>query len=132
MRTQVGALEEGDDGTLSLKLRESPFYPAGGGQVSDHGLIESENGRAAVEQVLRRDDDQQIVARIERGDAGGRRARARARRPARLRRPTMANHTATHLLHAALRQVLGDSRHPGRLLRRARQAAVRLPSRRRR
>ena len=107
VRTQIGALEENDDGTLSLKLRESPFYPAGGGQVSDHGYIESENGRAAVDQVLRRDDDQQIVARLERGTlAAGEPVRAHVSGEA--RRPTMANHTATHLLHAALRQVLGD------------------------
>ena len=67
MRTQVGALVEGDDGTLRLKLRESPFYAAGGGQVSDHGVIESEAGRAVVEQVVRQEDDQQIVARLEHG-----------------------------------------------------------------
>ena len=106
MRTQIGALGEGDDGSLTLKLRESPFYPAGGGQVSDRGVIESDNGRAAVEEVLRRDDDQQIVARIERGTlAAGERVHAHV--DTELRRPTMANHTATHLLHAALRQVLG-------------------------
>ena len=46
VRTQIGALETGGDGLLTLKLRESPFYPAGGGQVADHGVIESENGRA--------------------------------------------------------------------------------------
>jgi len=106
VRTQVGALETGGDGLLTLKLRESPFYPAGGGQVADHGVIESENGRAVVEDVVRRDDDQQIVARVERGEiAAGERVRAHV--DLELRRPTMAHHTATHLLHAALRQVLG-------------------------
>ncbi len=106
VRTQIGALEEGADGSLTLKLRESPFYPAGGGQVSDRGVIESDNGRVAVEEVLRRDDDQQIVARIDRGTlAAGERVHAHV--DMELRRPTMANHTATHLLHAALRQVLG-------------------------
>jgi alanyl-tRNA synthetase len=107
VRTQVGALAEGDDGTVRLKLRESPFYAAGGGQVSDHGVIESEGARAVVEQVVRQDDDQQIVARVEHGrlSAG---ERVRAHVDAAVRRPVMANHTATHLLHAALRQVLGD------------------------
>ena len=106
VRTQVGALETGGDGLLTLKLRESPFYPAGGGQVADHGVIESENGRAVVEDVVRREDDQQIVARVERGEiAAGERVRAHV--DLELRRPTMAHHTATHLLHAALRQVLG-------------------------
>jgi alanyl-tRNA synthetase len=98
---------ETGDGTLRLKQRESPFYAAGGGQVSDHGAIESEAGRAVVEQVVRQDDDQQIVARLEYGTlSAGERVRAHV--DATVRRPTMANHTATHLLHAALRQVLGE------------------------
>jgi alanyl-tRNA synthetase len=107
VRTQVGALVDEGDGVLRLKLRESPFYAAGGGQVSDQGVIESDNGRAVVEQVIRQDSDQQIVARIEHGTiAPGERVRAHVLGEA--RRPTMANHTATHLLHAALREVLGD------------------------
>jgi alanyl-tRNA synthetase len=105
--TQIGALSERPDGLLAIKLRESPFYPAGGGQVSDTGVIESANGRAVVEQVIRQDDDQQIVARLERGElVAGERVRAKV--DAERRRPTMANHTATHLLHAALRRVLGE------------------------
>src|SRR6478752_4890542 len=107
VRTQVGALVDADDGGVRLKLRESPFYAAGGGQVSDTGVIESDNGRAIVEQVVRLGDDQQIVARIEHGTlAAGERVRAHVAGEA--RRPTMANHTATHLLHAALRRVLGE------------------------
>jgi len=107
VRTQVGALVDEGDGLLRLKLRESPFYAAGGGQVSDQGVIESDNGRAVVEQVIRQDSDQQIVARLEHGTiAPGERVRAHVLGDA--RRPTMANHTATHLLHAALREVLGD------------------------
>jgi alanyl-tRNA synthetase len=107
LRTQVGALVDEGDGLLRLKLRESPFYAAGGGQVSDQGVIESDNGRAVVEQVIRQNSDQQIVARLEHGAiAPGERVRAHVLGEA--RRPTMANHTATHLLHAALREVLGD------------------------
>ncbi|HEY0389237.1 MAG TPA: alanine--tRNA ligase [Gaiellales bacterium] len=106
VRTQVGALALEQDGAIRLKLRESPFYAAGGGQVSDSGVIESDTGRAVVEQVIRQDEDQQIVARIVEGEiAAGERVRAHVAGD--LRRPTMANHTATHLLHAALREVLG-------------------------
>jgi alanyl-tRNA synthetase len=105
--TQVGALRELGDGTLLVKLRESPFYAKGGGQVADAGWLESESGRAAVEDVVRLDDDQVLVARLERGElhAGD---KVRARVDAARRRPTMANHTATHLLHRALRGVLGE------------------------
>ena len=105
--TQVGAVHAQDDGTVLLKLRESPFYPTGGGQVADSGWIESDSARAAVEDVVRRDDDQVVVARLEHGELHpGERVRAHVDVGA--RRPTMANHTATHLLHAALRGRLGD------------------------
>ncbi|MDX6535233.1 MAG: alanyl-tRNA synthetase [Gaiellales bacterium] len=107
IHTQIGALAERPDGLVAVKLRESPFYPAGGGQVADTGVIESATGRAAVGQVIRQDDDQQILVRMERGElVVGERVRAKV--DAERRRPAMANHTATHLLHAALRRVLGD------------------------
>jgi alanyl-tRNA synthetase len=107
LQTQVGAAHARDDGSVLLKLRESPFYPRGGGQVADHGWIETEAARAVVEDVVRLDDDQVVVARLEHGELhAGERVRAHVDPEA--RRPTMANHTATHLLHAALREVLGD------------------------
>ncbi|HSD03931.1 MAG TPA: alanine--tRNA ligase, partial [Gaiellales bacterium] len=105
--TQIGALHDQGDGSVLVKLRESPFYPKGGGQVADTGWIETESARAAVEDVVRLDDDQVIVVRIEHGELH-RGERVRARVDAEARRPTMANHTATHLLHAALRGRLGD------------------------
>ncbi|MGH3139970.1 MAG: DHHA1 domain-containing protein, partial [Gaiellales bacterium] len=105
--TQVGSLREAGDGTLLVKLRESPFYAKGGGPVADAGWLESESGRAAVEDVIRLDDDQVLVARLERGELhSGDKVRACV--DAARRRPTMANHTATHLLHRALRSVLGE------------------------
>jgi len=105
--TQIGALHDQGDGSVLVKLRESPFYPKGGGQVADTGWIETESARAAVEDVVRLDDDQVIVVRLEHGELH-RGERVRARVDAEARRPTMANHTATHLLHAALRGRLGD------------------------
>ena len=105
--TQVGAIHDQGDGTALVKLRESPFYPKGGGQVADSGWIESDSARAAVEDVVRVEDDQVIVVRLEHGELHpGERVRAHVDLEA--RRPTMANHTATHLLHAALRGRLGD------------------------
>jgi len=105
--TQIGALHDQGDGSVLVKLRESPFYPKGGGQVADTGWIETDSARAAVEDVVRLDDDQVIVVRLEHGELH-RGERVRARVDAEARRPTMANHTATHLLHAALRGRLGD------------------------
>jgi len=105
--TGVLAVLDQEDGRALVKLRESPFYAKGGGQVADSGTIESESARAAVEDVIRLDDDQVLVVRMERGRfAAGERVRAHVDPQA--RNPTAANHTATHLLHAALRAELGD------------------------
>jgi alanyl-tRNA synthetase len=106
--TQLGALEELGDGLFLAKLRESPFYPAGGGQISDVGWIELDDGsgtRADLREAYRFEDDQVLLFEGE-GFAPG--ARVRAVVPWALRFPTMANHTATHLLHKALQEVLGD------------------------
>ena len=107
LTTQVGALGDGGDSKLLLKLRESPFYARGGGQVADSGSIESDTGRAAIVDVIRVDDDQVLVAELERGKLL-RNDRVRARVDEDRRRPTVANHTATHLLHRALRDTLGE------------------------
>ncbi|MBA2295909.1 MAG: alanine--tRNA ligase [Actinobacteria bacterium] len=106
--TQIGALEELGDGSFLVKLRESPFYPAGGGQVIDTGWIEQDGDaqvRAELVDAHRFDGDQVLVLRGE-GFAAGDRVRAVV--PWNVRFPTMANHSATHLLQAALRDVLGD------------------------
>jgi alanyl-tRNA synthetase len=95
-------------GHLLLKLAESPFYAAGGGQVSDVGTVECLNGDCAarVEGVFRLGDDQALAVVVERGTLRPEEAvLARVDRSA--RRATERNHTATHLLHAALRARLG-------------------------
>src|SRR5215218_10218375 len=94
------------DGWMLAKLEESPFYPEGGGQVSDSGAIETPSGRATVVDVYRLGDDQALALEPVEGEIGpGEDARAMVERTTRL--ATMRNHTATHLLHAALRQRLG-------------------------
>ncbi len=91
-----------------MKLAESPFYAAGGGQVADQGTIECEDGdcRARVEDVFRLGEDQVLAVVLERGELKpDERVLARVDRVA--RHATEANHTATHLLQAALRERLG-------------------------
>jgi alanyl-tRNA synthetase len=105
--TTIGALET-DNGRVLVKLVESPFYATGGGQVADSGYVECLHGdcRARVEDVLRLGDDQVLAVVPERGTIEvGERVRAHVDRAA--RHATECNHTATHLLHAALRQRLG-------------------------
>ena len=113
VETTVGALEQQDgDGRILVKLLESPFYATGGGQVADTGYIECEDGDclARVADVLRLGDDQVVAVIPERGTLKpGERVHARVDRAA--RHATACNHTATHLLHAALRERLGAHVH---------------------
>ena len=95
-------------GRYLVKLAESPFYAPGGGQVADIGTIECDSGdcRARVEDVFRLGDDQALSVVVERGTLHPGEA-VLARVDIRARRATECNHTATHLLQAALRRVLG-------------------------
>ena len=104
--TQIGALEELEDGLFLAKLRESPFYPDGGGQVTDAGWIEKDDGaRAELREAYRFDGDQALLFEGGGFTAGD---RVKAVVPWPVRFPTMANHTGTHLLHECLREVLGE------------------------
>jgi alanyl-tRNA synthetase len=106
VRTAITAYADLGEGFFQVKLAESPFYPAGGGQVTDAGWIEKEDGsRADLVEALRLDQDQELVFQGT-GFAEGDRVRAVV--SWHVRYPTMANHTATHLLHKVLQEVLGD------------------------
>src|ERR671936_222262 len=108
--TVTGVSEQ--NGRTIVKLAESPFYAEGGGQISDAGTIACEDGDCLVRvaDVVRSGDDQAIVVEtVEGALKPGERVVARVDRAA--RHATEANHTATHLLHAALRQRLGEHVH---------------------
>jgi alanyl-tRNA synthetase len=106
--TALASVAPVEDGLFQAKLHESPFYPEGGGQVSDVGTIENEatGARAELRQAVRLEGDDQLLVFEGEGFAEGDRVRAVV--PWSVRFPTMANHTATHLLHKALQDVLGD------------------------
>ena len=109
--TTIGAAVA-DNGQLLLKLVESPFYATGGGQIADVGTIECESGncRAHVQDVFRLGSDQVLAVTPEHGlFKPGERVRAHVDRAT--RHATECNHTATHLLHAALRRRLGTHVH---------------------
>lgn len=112
-RTTVAALqplsENGSGERYLVKLAESPFYAPGGGQVADGGTIECAGGdcRARVADVFRLGEDQALEVVVEEGRLHpGEPIVARVDR--RSRHATEANHTATHLLQAALRERLGS------------------------
>jgi alanyl-tRNA synthetase len=103
---------DGGDGAngsrLLVKLADSPFYLAGGGQISDVGTIECEHGncRGRVRDVLRVGEDQVLEVVVEEG-ALPEGESVVARVDHLTRHATEANHTATHLLQAALRERVG-------------------------
>jgi alanyl-tRNA synthetase len=107
LRTMTGmAAVEGDDGRALVKLEQSPFYAEGGGQVADSGLLRWEGGEAKVVDVYRVGEDQALEVEPTDGDLdAGTAVEAEVDRET--RHATMRNHTATHLLHAALRERLG-------------------------
>jgi alanyl-tRNA synthetase len=106
--TAILAYEDLGDGRFQAKLERSPFYPEGGGQVSDSGFIEDEEtgARAELVSAVRLPEDDQVLTFEGEGFSEGMRVRAVV--PWTVRFPTMANHTATHLLHKALQEVLGE------------------------
>jgi alanyl-tRNA synthetase len=104
---RLDSLTEGQVGYLALD--RTPFYIEAGGQVSDTGTIVAEaGGRARVEGLVRAGADRPRLHRVH-VDAGVFRTRdlVTAEVDEEPRNSTRRNHTATHLLHAALRQILG-------------------------
>jgi alanyl-tRNA synthetase len=97
------------NGRAALQLRENPFYVEAGGQVSDRGEVTGDGWRLVVEDVRRVGGRAAVLGPLD-GDLPDADAPipARARVETRTRQDTERNHTATHLLHAALRAVLGE------------------------
>ena len=106
---QGGAsVDKASGGEVELVFDETPFYAESGGQAGDHGDIEFSGGaRFKVSDVQKRAGGLhvhigELTGEIKLGD----KAELRAQHGRRKR--IMANHSATHLLHAALRSVLGE------------------------
>ncbi|HBG96662.1 MAG TPA: alanine--tRNA ligase, partial [Chromatiaceae bacterium] len=99
-------LAPGETGLLVLDL--SPFYAESGGQVGDRGWLSSDNATFEVEDTQKQGDG--VICHVGRVTGGellvGDRVHARV--DADRRRATALHHSATHLLHAALRRVLGE------------------------
>ncbi len=89
-----------------LVLDRTPFYAESGGQVGDRGVVEGDGFRFVVNDTQR--VGELVVHRgdLEEADLARLPERAHARVDERTRRDTMANHTATHLLHWALKEVV--------------------------
>jgi alanyl-tRNA synthetase len=106
--TLVTALRHLDDNRVAVLLRETPFYAESGGQVSDQGEIVGDGWRVDVNEVRKIDGRTAAIGKVTGEISFG---RAVARVPSDRRKDTERNHTATHLLHAALREIVGDHVH---------------------
>lgn len=102
----VKELTEGQKGLLILA--ETPFYAQSGGQVADQGMISSDGNRLRVVDVQKGPRGEHVHSvEVESGTIRtGQKVRAVIDQPQ--RQDTVKNHTATHLLHQALKDVLGD------------------------
>jgi alanyl-tRNA synthetase len=92
-----------------VAIARSPFYVESGGQVSDSGRILGANGtEAVVERIVRQGLNKPRLHLVRVGNGSLRKGQIVTAEVAdEVRDATRRNHTATHLLHAALRQVLG-------------------------
>ncbi len=92
---------------VEFVLDKTPFYPEGGGQVGDHGMFVGPSSRIQVQDTVKvgrgwwLHKGQVLEGQVHVGD------RVRASVAHVLRQNAAKNHTATHLMHAALREVLG-------------------------
>ncbi|MFN2613280.1 MAG: alanine--tRNA ligase [Actinomycetota bacterium] len=103
---RVEDAQEGDE--IDVVLGQTPFYPEGGGQVGDRGTIELDGALVEVSDTQRVLGDLIVhAARVTRGSFAATSACIARVSPVH-RAATMRSHTATHILHAILRQRLGE------------------------
>ncbi len=101
-------VEEGLEGEdIEVVLNATPFYPEGGGQVGDQGILVGPDGRIQVRETTKvggtlfLHKGKVITGRVRKGEKVAASVNAITRKDA------ARNHTATHLMHAALREILG-------------------------
>ncbi len=102
---EVAAAKEGDE--VAVITDRTPFYGAAGGQIGDTGAIVAPSGKVLVDDTLKPAGD--LI--VHRGKVDGRIAvgdEVELRVDAERRDMIRANHSATHLLHLALKRVLGE------------------------
>ncbi|HKQ13311.1 MAG TPA: alanine--tRNA ligase [Steroidobacteraceae bacterium] len=103
-KERVDALRKGEEGQVILD--HTPFYAESGGQVGDTGALVAGSARFEVTDTQKIGSAYAHIGRVTSGEFK-QGARVEARVDAERRRAIVLNHSATHLLHAALRKVLG-------------------------
>ena len=101
----VEKIDEGEEGIIILK--ETPFYAESGGQVGDIGFIKNDNFIGEITDTKYANNTIIHLIKVKKGSIGiGNRVFAQV--DEKNRKNIMRNHSATHLLHQALKEVLGE------------------------
>ena len=103
---EVTNVEAGE--TIYFMLQQTPFYAVSGGQVADTGIVFNDNFEIAVTEVTKAPNGQNLHKGYVQFGQVSVNAEVTAQVNEADRRDIQKNHSATHLLHAALKQVLGD------------------------
>ncbi len=94
------------DGNISIQMDRTPFYAESGGQISDTGVLKNDQIEIAIDNVVKSGDAFIHNGRITNGVLESDKIYAEIDQSK--RKATAANHTCTHILHTALRNILGD------------------------
>ncbi|UUV21909.1 alanine--tRNA ligase [Paenimyroides aestuarii] len=112
--TRIRKVESKKDGTLyQIVLDHTPFYPEGGGQVGDKGVLVSANGSSDSEQakqtieIIDTKKENNLILHFSKQIPENLEGTFVAKVNTDLRTKSSKNHSATHLLHQALRTILG-------------------------
>ena len=97
-----------EEGRVQLFLDRTPFYAESGGQVGDQGLVEGEGFSVAITDVQKARGGIVHIGQLVSGQAEVLGGSVSAKVNGAARAAAARNHTATHLLHEALRQTLGE------------------------
>lgn len=105
--TRYRKVESKKEGELyQLVFNLTPFYPEGGGQVGDKGYLEATNGEVVY--IIDTKKENNLIIHFAKNLPRNPEGEFKAVVDVKQRSRTAANHTATHLLHQALRNILGE------------------------
>ncbi len=99
--------EAATDSEVAIILKRSPFYAESGGQVGDCGYLHTDSAKIEISDCRKAGDHHLHIGKVLSGTVKAGDA-VTAKVDSSVRSATARNHSATHLLHAALQQVLGD------------------------
>ncbi|WP_353437558.1 alanine--tRNA ligase [Staphylococcus coagulans] len=103
---RVSSADAGE--TIHFILNQTPFYAVSGGQVADKGVITNDHFEIAVTDVIKAPNGQHLHTGIVQFGEVQEAANVTAKVNSQARKAIMKNHSATHLLHVALKTVLGE------------------------